>query len=189
MKVRDSGMPDESLWATFFNTDFILEKLEVNKSVSNLAEMGCGFGTFTINAAKRISGKLFAFDIEQKMIDNTRIKAKNEDLKNIDFFRRDIIVDGLGLSEGSIDYVMLFNILHHEKPLELLNEAFKVLKAGGKTGIIHWRTDMETPRGPGMSIRPKPEQCIEWAEQAGFKISKMPEILEPYHYGLILQKS
>jgi hypothetical protein len=83
---------------------------------------------------------------------------------------------------------MLFNILHHDKPLELLNEAYKVLRTGGKVGIIHWRTDMETPRGPDMSIRPKPEQCIAWAEKAGFTIFQYPEILVPYHYGLILEK-
>jgi hypothetical protein len=39
-----------------------------------------------------------------------------------------------------------------------------------------------------MSIRPKPEQCAEWAKQAGLSIILQPEILEPYHYGLIIQK-
>jgi SAM-dependent methyltransferase len=161
----------------------------VNKSVNNLVEAGCGYGIFTVNAAKRISGNLSAFDIEQEMIDCAREKAEREKLMNISFFRRDIIEEGFGLEEGSTDYVMLFNILHHERPLELLNEAHKILIAGGKVGIIHWRTDMETPRGPDMSIRPKPGQCINWAEQAGFRIYKTPEILEPWHYGLILQKT
>jgi len=55
---------------------------------------------------------------------------------------------------------MLFNILHHDKPQELLGEAYKVLRKNGKVGIIHWRTDMETPPSPEISIRPKPEQCI-----------------------------
>lgn len=181
-------MPAESLWATFFDTDYILDKLKVNKSVRNLVEVGCGYGTFTINAAKRISGKLFAFDIENEMIDFVMKKAEQENLSNIDFFNRDIIADGSGLEKGSVNYVMLFNILHHEKPMEILTETFNILNKNGKVGIIHWRTDMETPRGPEMSIRPKPEQCIEWAEQAGFKIHKSPEILEPYHYGLIIEK-
>ncbi|HEY4786256.1 MAG TPA: hypothetical protein VIH57_09405, partial [Bacteroidales bacterium] len=64
MKVRDSGMPPETLWATFFNVDTILNKMQVSNEVNNLLELGCGYGTFTIEAAKRISGRLFAFDIE-----------------------------------------------------------------------------------------------------------------------------
>lgn len=188
MKVRDSGMPPETLWATFFDVETILDKLQVNNIVGNLMEVGCGYGTFTIPAAKRIKGKLFAFDIEQEMIDYTRNKAEQEDITNIEFFNRDIIAIGSGLTNGSVNYIMLFNILHHDKPQELLDEAHRVLSQKGKAGIIHWRTDVETPRGPEMSIRPKPEQCVEWAKQVGFKIYKTAEILEPYHYGLIIGK-
>ncbi len=189
MKVRDSGMPEESLWSKFFDANNILEKLEINNSVNNLAEFGCGYGTFTIEAARRISGRLFAFDIEQEMIEFTRNRAIQENVQNIDFFNRDIISTGSSLKPGSVDYVMVFNILHHEKPIELLAEAHNILQSKGKVGIIHWRTDIETPRGPEMSIRPKPEQCMKWAVEAGFSISKQPEILEPFHYGLVIQKN
>ena len=181
-------MPEESLWSTFFNVEVILRKMQVNKSVDNLLEVGCGYGTFTLSAAKEIAGKVFAFDIEPDMIDYTRKKADSEGLTNIGFYNRDILSEGSGLEAGTIDYVMLFNILHHDKPLELLSEAYKILRPFGKTGIIHWRTDMETPRGPNMSIRPKPEQCVDWAKQTGFEVIQSPEILEPYHYGLIIEK-
>jgi len=181
-------MPPETLWSTFFDVDTILNKLQVSNVINNLVEVGCGYGTFTISAAKRITGNLFAFDIEQEMINYTRNKAEKENLTNIEFFNRDIIVSSSGLAASSIDYVMLFNILHHDKPQELLSEAYKTLNTHGKAGIIHWRTDIETPRGPDMSIRPKPEQCVEWAKQAGFDIYKSPEILVPYHYGLIIKK-
>jgi tRNA G46 methylase TrmB len=53
MKVRDSGMPPETMWSTFFNVDTILNTMQVNQSVVNLLEVGCGYGTFTINAAKK----------------------------------------------------------------------------------------------------------------------------------------
>ena len=188
MKVRDSGMPPETLWSSFFNVETILDIMQVNNTVNNLMEIGCGYGTFTINASKRIKGQLFAFDIEQEMIDYTKNKAEQEGLTNIEFFNRDIIANGSGIQDSSVDYVMFFNILHHDKPQQLLAEAYKALCNNGEVGIIHWRTDIETPRGPDMSIRPKPEECIEWAEQAGFRILKSPDILEPYHYGLIIEK-
>ena len=59
MKVRDSGMPPETLWSSFFNVETILDIMQVNNTVNNLMEIGCGYGTFTINASKRIKGQLF----------------------------------------------------------------------------------------------------------------------------------
>jgi ubiquinone/menaquinone biosynthesis C-methylase UbiE len=35
----------------------------------NVADFGFGYGTFTIPAAKIISGKIYAFDIEPEMIE------------------------------------------------------------------------------------------------------------------------
>ena len=188
MKVRDSGMPSEAIWSSFFDVDAILDIMQVDQSINNLIEVGCGYGTFTIPAAKRIKGKLSAFDIEQEMIDYTKSKATQKNINNIEFINRDVIADGEGLTAGAIDYVMLFNILHLENPHELLNDVFYVLCKGGKAGIIHWRSDIDTPRGPDLTIRPKPEQCTEWARRAGFLILQQPQILEPYHFGLIIQK-
>lgn len=181
-------MPPESLWSSFFDVETILDKMKIDTSIGNIMEVGCGYGTFTISAASRITGQLFAFDIEPDMIDYTRNKARQKGLTNIEYFNRDIIANGSGLTAETIDYVMLFNILHHDKPEELLGEAYKVLNKKGKIGIIHWRTDIETPRGPEMSFRPKSEQCVKWAEQAGFIIYQLPQVLEPYHYGLIIEK-
>ncbi len=70
MKVRDSGMPEERLWSSFFNVGKILSILQVDHSILNLMEVGCGYGTFTVDAAKMISGKLYAFDIEPEMVTN-----------------------------------------------------------------------------------------------------------------------
>ena len=84
---------------------------------------------------------------------------------------------------------MLFNILHHAEPLELLKEAYRILKPHGKAGLIHWNYDRTTPRGPEMSIRPKPESMGEWAMQAGFTLEEDWLIdLPPFHYGLIGHK-
>ena len=101
---------------------------------------------------------------------------------------RDFSVKGSGLENHSIDYVMLYNILHVYKPEFLLKEAFRILKLGGWLGIIHWKYDATTPRGPPMGIRPKPEQCKYWAESDGFSFVKEFD-LEPYHYGLLFRKN
>ena len=68
MKVRDSGMPEEANWNDFFNVDFLLSELNIDSQITDLVEIGSGYGTFTIPAARLIQGKLYAFDIEDEMI-------------------------------------------------------------------------------------------------------------------------
>ena|SRR3989339_759671 len=187
MKARDSGMPDQEMWEKFFEPEKILKTLGLNNQTGDIAEFGCGYGTFTIPAAKIIKGKVFALDIEPEMITITKSEATKHGLTNVETILRDFIAEGSGLKDVSVDYSMLFNILHLENPVALLLEANRIIKPGGKVGIIHWNYNSSTPRGPAMEIRPKPEQCLEWANQAGFREAKQFD-LKPYHYGIILTK-
>ncbi len=187
MKGRESGMPSQDIWERFFSTAKTLQIMGLDESVSDVLEFGCGYGTFTIPAAKIISGVVHAIDIDPDMAKRTREDAHEAGLKNISVTLRDFVADGTGLSDVSVDYVMLFNILHIEHPEKLLQEALRVLKGDGKLGIIHWRYDDTTPRGPSMTIRPKPEQCIAWAEAVGFTKPRQIE-LPPYHYGIFMRK-
>lgn len=185
MKVRDSGMPDEKYWESLFNIELILSGLQIDKNIKNAAEFGSGYGTFSIPIAKRISGSLYAFDIEEEMITRLNLRISEEDIHNIQSVQTDFIQNGTGLEDNSIDYTMLFNILHAEDPLILLNKAYRVLRPGGKTGIIHWIYSETTPRGPSLEIRPKPEHCISWMKTAGFTIVQDSLSFPPYHYGIL----
>jgi SAM-dependent methyltransferase len=188
MKIRDSGMPESGTWEQFFEPDAILDQLQLTSSCNSVVEFGCGYGTFTIPAARRVSGEVHALDIDASMLAVASRRAQSCQLKNIRFTIRDFIAEGTGLPTASVDYAMLFNILHHEDPVELLREAYRTLKHGGLLGIIHWNHDSETPRGPPLNIRPRPEQCRQWAEAAGF-VNCSDEIdLPPYHYGLVLRQ-
>jgi ubiquinone/menaquinone biosynthesis C-methylase UbiE len=102
--------------------------------------------------------------------------------------QRDFVAEGTGLPDDSVGYAMLFNILHAENPVSLLCEAFRVLRPGGKVGVIHWNYDPKTPRGPVMNIRPRPEQCQSWTREAGFALTVPFMSLPPYHYGLVGRK-
>ena len=188
MKVRESGMPNEDYWNSFFDVDLILEKLQINSKIESIVEVGCGYGTFTIPVSKVINGKLFAFDVDNEMIVSTRKKIELKNIKNVELIERDILKNTTGLANNSVDYVMLFNILHHEKPEEILDETYRILKQGGKLGIIHWRTDIETPRGPSMEIRTKPEDCVKWVLKSKFQLVFEPQNIEPYHFGLLTIK-
>jgi ubiquinone/menaquinone biosynthesis C-methylase UbiE len=188
MKVRESTMPDEQLWVTFFDPARILTRLGFTDPKADLVEFGCGYGTFTVAAASRTSGTVFALDLDPAMLEATCRKAQQTGLSNVQTVLRDFIADGTGLPDNSVGGAMLFNILHAEKPVALLREAYRVLCSGGRLGIIHWNYDPSTPRGPDLSIRPRPEQCEAWTQAAGFQLAQGPVSLPPYHYGLAGRK-
>lgn len=188
MKVLDSGMPPEDMWSGFFDPDETLRRLGLGETMHDAADFGCGYGTFAIPAAKIVRGTLHAIDIEEAMIDTARQKATRDGIGNIAFHLRDFMANGSGLPSGTIDFVMLFNILHAEHPLDLLGEAWRILKPGGTAAIMHWIYDASTPRGPSLDVRPRPEQCIAWGTEVGFAATQPIIALPPYHYGVILMK-
>ena len=135
----------------------------------------------------RVAGKLTAFDIDPKMIEITQSRARLANVDNIEALAVDFDRARAPLNSRSVDYVMLFNILHGENPFALLVEAYRLLKPGAAGGLIHWNYDPETPRGPPMEIRPQPAKLAKLTSDAGFRIS--PEIdLPPYHYGFRFEK-
>jgi SAM-dependent methyltransferase len=185
MKTRESGMPDERMWEEFFDPESIMESLGIRNIRGNVADFGCGYGTFTIPAARRTKGIVYAIDVEAEMVRVTREKAGQNGLGNVIAIERDFLALGSGLPESSCDYVMLFNILHAEDPLAILAEVRRILHPDGRVGIIHWNYDDTTPRGPSMAIRPKPQQCKEWLIEAGYEPAGPIIDLPPYHYGLV----
>ncbi len=185
MKVRESGMPDEHVWDSFFDPDLIIRKLCLTERCRDVVEFGCGYGTFTLAAAKIVSGPVHALDIEPQMLEIVSVKSECANLTNVKTRKRDFVTDGTGLADASVDYVMLFNILHTDDPVALLVEAQRTLRPHGRAGVIHWNYDPLTPRGPPMAIRPRPDDCQHWAAQTGFDVSALVD-LPPYHYGFVL---
>ena len=180
-------MPAEEYWETLLNVPLILDALGIDGRLRDVVELGCGYGTFSIPIAQRISGDLFAFDIDPLMIARTRERAGAVEAGNVVLRERDVMESGFGLPAGSIDAVLLFNILHCESPQTLLRHAVEVLRTGGHVLVIHWQCDSRTPRGPDLAIRPTPEQILAWAQTTG-KLSALEGAIElpPWHYGLKL---
>ncbi len=190
MKLRQSGMPEEDYWETLFDVPLILDRLEINDALRDVVELGCGYGTFSLPIAKRISGKLITYDIEPEMVERTQERAIQSGLKNIQTCLRDVFSEGFDVASDSQDACLLFNILHCENPVSIFKESLRVIRPGGFIYIIHWRYDSTTPRGPSMDIRPRPEYCQEWAIKAGAVPSQMGVIdLPPFHYGLVFTRS
>lgn len=182
-------MPEAGYWESLFDVPSILDRMGLDAPVRDLAEFGCGYGTFTLPAARRIAGTLHALDLDAEVMATARDRAAAAGIGNVEFHLRDFIEEGTGLSDESVDYVMLFNILHHERPLELTREARRILRPGGRAGAIHWIWSAKTPRGPSLDIRPKPEAILSLLRESGFKpVRDAPIELPPWHFGILGQK-
>ncbi|MEW5822274.1 MAG: methyltransferase domain-containing protein [Cyanobacteriota bacterium] len=191
MKYRESGMPQESLWESYFDVFQTIEKMNISQDTRTLIDIGCGYGTFLLPIASYINGVAVGIDIDTEMIKICTEKAALRGITNIDLIQGDItnktVLKAIGKYKQKIDYISLFNILHCEEPVDLLKTIYDILNIAGRIGIIHWNYT-KTPRGPSMEIRPKPEDIIKWAIKAGFDFEEQVD-LPPYHYGLVFIKS
>ena len=187
MKARESGMPDEEYWNTFFDAECVVGKVFSGKGYpGSVVEFGSGYGTFTLPAARQAAGSVTALDIEPELITRLRQKALAQSVHNVDACLRDFVAEGTGLARQTQAHAMIYNLLHIETPVALLEEAHRVLQPGGRLSVIHWRSDIPTPRGPSLDIRPSPQQCKEWIAEVGFWLIQDVD-LSPccrYHFGI-----
>ncbi|OGI10197.1 MAG: methyltransferase type 12 [Candidatus Margulisbacteria bacterium GWF2_35_9] len=189
MKYRDSGMPNAEMWETFFDPYYVLKNMEIDTTITNYFDIGCGYGTFLFHASEFVKNAV-GYDIDENMISYCQNLKQKYKKANIKLVHGDISTQSsqniLKDNRNAFDYVSLFNLLHCEEPVKLLSFAKELLTDYGRIGVIHWQYK-ETPRGPSMDIRPRPDQIIQWAETALLKVEKQID-LPPYHYGIIFTK-
>ncbi|MFP4174113.1 MAG: class I SAM-dependent methyltransferase [Candidatus Hydrogenedentota bacterium] len=190
MKVHDSGMPEEAYWESLFDVPLILDRLGIGPELEDVAELGCGYGTFTLPVAARIRGTLTTCDLEPAMIERTRQRAAEAGLQNVRALLTDVEDSGFGVADASQDGCLLFNILHGGGQAGFLRESVRALRPAGRVYVIHWRADMDTPRGPAKETRPRLEQVQQWAETAG-GLEPVTGFIElpPWHWGVVLERT
>ena len=181
MRLRDSGMPDEAYWETLFDVSLVLARLGIDASLGDVVELGCGYGTFSIPIARAIRGTLTTFDVDPAMIERTHQRAAELPTGKVICELRDVATDGFGVT--GVDAALVFNLLHCDEPVALLHRAADAVRPGGLVLAIHWR-HADTPRGPSLDIRPRPEQIAEWAEATG-RLKREGEMIDlpSWHYG------
>ena len=175
----------------FVSPDNIIEMLGVGPSMT-VADFGSGSGHYVIPAAKRVgkSGKVYAIDILQDMLGFTRSQAQMENLTNIETIWTDLETpDATRLKENSLDLIIMSNILFQsENKEQVVREAGRILKPGGRVVIIEWDIENQPANfGPPMEARVSPQTTKTLFEKMGFVFEKE---FNPgdHHYGLIYRK-
>ena len=186
--LKETDLPRESEWKSYFRPKQTLLSIGLRRGM-RLADLGCGYGTFTIPAAQLVGkrGSVYSIDIDRKMVEKVRKKARELKLTNLHASVGDILTideKKLRIPRQSLDIVLLANIIHGtRRKVHLLNSLRRILRPSGSVAIINWKLE-KTPRGPPMRIRPTEDETILCLIKAGYispRISQLP----PYHYAIL----
>jgi ubiquinone/menaquinone biosynthesis C-methylase UbiE len=102
----------------------------------HVLDYGCGPGGYIPGIADQVtgSGRVYALDLHPLAVERVRAMARRRGLDQVQTIRSDCET---GLSDGSVDVVLLFDIFHMlSEPQAVLAELNRVLKPGG-TLVVH----------------------------------------------------
>jgi ubiquinone/menaquinone biosynthesis C-methylase UbiE len=124
----------------------LLQELRV-KPGDAVCDMGCGNGFYTLKLAQLAvkSGKVYAVDIQQEMLDMLKERTKKARLTNV------VPLLGTeadpGLKENSLDLVLMVDVYHEfSRPEAMLKAIRKSLKPSGRIALAEFRA--EDPKVP-----------------------------------------
>jgi len=124
-----------------FGTDIywrkkFIKKLNINNDTLIL-DVACGTGDLGFEILKRHSVSVTGIDLSPKMVELARKKSRMKKIYNISFVEGD--AENLPFESNSIDCLTISygfrNISNYEKALE---EFYRVIKPGGKLGILEF---------------------------------------------------
>lgn len=124
-------------------------------------EVGPGNGRYTVAAARRIgpTGRLYAVDIEPKMIERVRRRAAAEGVTNIE--ARVASAYELPYPDGFFDRIVTITVTGEiPDPVRAFREFARVLKPAGQIAVSEILVDPDYPRASTVA---------RWAAQAGLR--------------------
>ena len=148
---------------------------------STVADIGAGVGYFTSRIAGRVgpSGKVFANDIQPRMLDLLRRNMADRHITNVEPVLG--VEDDPKLPSAQMDVVLLVDVYHEfSEPEKMLRKIRESLKPDGRLVLLEYRKE-----DPNIPIRPEHKMSITEVraevEPEGFRLDKALETLPRQH--------
>lgn len=172
----------------FLKPEQLLKDIPVASGMT-VADFGSGNGYYAAAAANLVGkrGQVFALDILEEALSQTATLAKLLGLRNVSTKQCDLEkFSGSDLPDTSCDLVIIASILHQVENREnLLREAYRVLKTGGKLVVVEWEPNALF--GPPASQRISKEETSKLLERYSFRPER--ELAAgSFHYSLLYSK-
>lgn len=178
-----------NLAVKFLNPEEIISSLEFLPGMK-VAHFGCGTGFFTFSVARKIGneGLVYAIDIQPEKVETIQSQAKILGLNNIEAYRANLEEKkGAKIKNENVDWVLIVNMLYqNKKKHEVLAEAQRILKVGGKILLIDWESK-DRSFGPEMDLRVSQDELAIIIDSNDLSVWKKISVGN-FHFGLILVK-
>jgi ubiquinone/menaquinone biosynthesis C-methylase UbiE len=146
-----------------------------------VADIGAGVGYFTWRLAERVGpkGKVYANDIQPKMLERLRENIAGRNLQNVEIVLG--AVDDPVLPRGVVDMALLVDVYHEfSEPQKMLRKIREALKPSGRLVLLEYRKE-----DPKIPIRLEHKMTIEEAraevEAEGFRLERTLDALPRQH--------
>jgi ubiquinone/menaquinone biosynthesis C-methylase UbiE len=153
----------------------VVEMMEIEPGMA-VVDLGAGTGYFLphLSAAVGEEGSVLALDVEDNMLAYMRERVKREHLRNV--VVRRVPADGPGLSEASVDRLLIVNTWHHLDHRKLYaTKIARALKPGGRLYVVDF--DVDSPLGPPVKHRLDPARVVAEVEGGGLEVETVTETL------------
>ncbi len=151
--------------------DEVLAKLALKPGMV-VADIGAGSGLFSRPMAKAVapSGKVYAVDIQQDLLDYIDQRDKDEHIANVQTVLG--AFDDPKLPARDVDVALINDVLHHiEKRAAYLKALGSYMRPGGRIAIIEMdKNDPNTPHRNQPELLVSREEIMGWMSDAGFKL-------------------
>jgi len=156
-----------------------------------VADVGAGSGFMTLLFARMVGpqGKVYAVDINPRLLDYIRTRAQQQGLENIQ-----TILAGekdSRLPPNSVDLVFICDTYHHfEYPRETLASIHRALKPGGQLILVEFhRHEGHSPNWVLEHVRGNQQQFVNEITAAGFELINQHNLAQiPDNYILRFRK-
>src|SRR5689334_4901198 len=156
--------------------DAALDAIGVAKG-STVADVGAGAGALTWRLAERVgpTGKVYANDIQPKMLELLRRNMEQRKIRNVETVLGE--VDDPKLPPGAIDLILLADVYHEfSEPQKMLRHMRLSLKPDGRLVLLEYRAE-----DPNVPIRPEHKMTVAQVkaelEPEGFRFDRAIETL------------
>jgi SAM-dependent methyltransferase len=165
-----------------------IDALNIPKGAT-VADIGAGSGYMTALLARRVGpgGKVYANDIQVRMLDLLRRNIAQQKLTNVEPVLGTI--DDPKLPANTIDLALMVDVYHEfSEPQKMLRGIRSALKADGRMALIEYRGE-----DPSIPIRPEHKMTVVQVraeiEPEGFRFVETMETLPRQHIIIFVKPS
>jgi ubiquinone/menaquinone biosynthesis C-methylase UbiE len=167
--------------------DDVLSRLNLKPGLV-VADIGAGSGIFSRPLAKAVgpTGKVYAGDIQQGLLDYINKRAREENIPNIQTVLGEY--NDPKLPARDVDLAFINDVLHHiENRAAYLKALGAYIKPGGRIAIIEMNDeDPKTPHRNQPELLVSRKQIDQWMADAGLKlVQEFPDVFPGTKWFLI----